>query len=233
MTNDHGTDSGTLTRIDAATGKVLASIQVRPKSHAILVAYGSVWVTSAGESSLTRIDPQRNTASAEMSVHPLPRFIAAGAGSLWVLSQRDGVLSRIDPQTNRVIATVNVGVPGEGGDLAIAEGFVWVGAEGVPVSQIDPRSIRLARQYVGGSKDDTLRVGFGAAWVVDEDNGEIWRIDLRALARKTSWRQSIASGENRQTPGMNGVKPIRQQISVAPRCRGAFCWIQKFTPRRA
>ena len=80
-----------------------------------------------------------------------------------------------------MVATVEVGVPGEGGDLTIAGGFVWVSAEGIPVSQIDSRNNRLLRQYVGGSKDDTLRVGFGAAWVVDEDNGQIWKIDLRAL----------------------------------------------------
>jgi len=32
--------------------------------------------------------------------------------------------------------------------------------------------------------DDTLRVGFGSAWVVDEDDGEIWRIDLTQLSPK-------------------------------------------------
>lgn len=183
LTNEGGTDSGTLTRIDAASGKVVANIPIGPKSHAVLVAFESVWVSSAGDGTVSRIDPKRNVVIAHVGVHTSPRFLAAGAGSIWVLSQGDGTLARIDPRTNRVLATIEVGVPGEGGDLTIAEDFVWVSAEGIPLSQIDPRTNRLRRQYVGGRKDDTLRVGFGAAWVVDEDNGEIWKIDLRALSR--------------------------------------------------
>ena len=56
-------------------------------------------------------------------------------------------------------------------------------AEGVPLTKIDPATNRILSQYVGGRKDDTLRVGFGAAWVVDEENGEIWKIDLARLSR--------------------------------------------------
>lgn len=184
MTNEQGTDSATLTRIDAASGKIVADIPVRPKSHAVLAAFGSVWVTSEIAGTVTRIDPKRNAVMADVAVHSLPRFLAAGEGSLWVLSQGDGSLARIDPRTNRVLATIEVGVPGEGGDLTIADGFVWVSAESIPLSQIDPKTNQLIRQYVGGRKDDTLRVGFGSAWIVDEDEGEIWRTDLRALSRQ-------------------------------------------------
>jgi hypothetical protein len=74
-----------------------------------------------------------------------------------------------------------LGVPGEGGDLSIGENYVWVSAEGVPLSQIDPRTHRLVRQFAGGKRDDTLRVGFGSAWIVDELKGEIWRVDLSRL----------------------------------------------------
>ncbi len=181
MTNVLGTPSGTLTRIDAATGRVIANIAVKPGSHGVLAAFGSVWVTSASDATVTRIDPGRNAVVASIAVHPMPRFMAAGAAALWVLSQSDGSLARIDPRTGRVVATVDVGVPGEGGDLAVGAGYVWVSAEGTPLSQVDPRTNRLLRQYVGGRKDDTLRVGFGSAWVVDEDNGELWRIDIHAL----------------------------------------------------
>ncbi len=82
-----------------------------------------------------------------------------------------------------MLATIDVGVPGDGGDPCIADGYVWVSAEGVALTQIDPSTNKVLRQYVGGRKDDTLRVGFGAACVVDEDNGEIWKIDVSRLAR--------------------------------------------------
>jgi streptogramin lyase len=186
ITNDDATNSGTVTRLDALTGKVLAQIKVKEESHAVVFAFGSAWVSSTGGDTVSRIDPARNLVIAELTVGTKPRFLAAGAGSVWVLSQGDGALSRINPRTNRVVAKIALGIPGDGGDLDVEEGYVWASAEGVPVSQIDPNTNQLIRQFVGGRKDDTLRVGFGSAWVVDEDNGEIWRIDLKRLSQQSA-----------------------------------------------
>jgi virginiamycin B lyase len=182
LTNDGGTDSGTLSRIDPVSGHIVANIAVKPKSHAATVAFGAVWVTSTGSGSVLRIDPATNAVVAEIAVHAKPRFLAGGEGSLWVLSQSDGTLARIDPATNRVVATISVGVPGEGGDLAVGEHYVWVSAERVPLTQVDPVTNKVLRQFAGGRRDDTMRVGFGAAWIVDENHGQIWRVDLDALA---------------------------------------------------
>jgi virginiamycin B lyase len=181
LTNEGDTDSGTLSRIDPMTGEITANIQVNAGSHAALVAFGSVWVSSTAAGSVLRVDARNNTVTAEIPVHTSPRFLAADEGSVWVVSQKDGSLARIDPLTNKVAATIDVGVPGEGGDLAIGENYVWVAADGVPLSQIDPRTNRLMRQFAGGKRDDTLRVGFGSAWIVDELHGEIWRVDLPRL----------------------------------------------------
>ncbi len=183
LTNEGGTDAGTLTRIDSASGKTTANIPVRPKSHAAIVAFKSVWVTSSGGGTVTRVDPRSNAVVAEIPVHALPRFLIANKDAIWVLCQSDGTLIRIDPTSNRVVATIEVGVPGDGGDLSVDNRYVWVSAEGVPLSQVDPDSNRLARQFVGGKKDDTLRVGYGYAWILDEIHGEIWKIDLSKLEK--------------------------------------------------
>jgi virginiamycin B lyase len=181
LTNEGGTDSETLSRIDPISGEVSADIQVNAGSHAALVAFGSVWVSSTAAGSVLRVDARNNAVVAEIPVHGDPRFLAADEGAVWVLSQGDGSLARIDPLTNKVSATIDVGVPGAGGDVSIGENFVWVAAQGVPLSQIDPRTNRLVRQFAGGKRDDTLRVGFGSAWIVDELHGEIWRVDLSRL----------------------------------------------------
>ena len=183
MTNRRGTESGTLTRIDARSGKVTADISVNRKSHAVLVAFRSVWVTSTGTGTVTRVDPLSNAVVAHIAVHASPRFLTASEDGIWVLSQGDGTLARIDPSTNSVLATIEVGVPGEGGDLSAGEGRVWVSAERVPLSQIDTGKNQLIRQFVGGRKDDTMRVAFGSAWILEENHGEIWRIDLGQLER--------------------------------------------------
>lgn len=184
LTNAGGTDSGTLTRVDPSSGEIAANIKVEPKSHAAIVAFGSVWVSSSGHGTVTRVDPKTNSIVAQIAVHGAPRFMAAGEGSIWVLNQGDGTLARIDPLENQLVATIDVGVPGEGGDLSIGENYVWVAAEHVPLSQVDPRTNRLVSQFAGGRLDDTMRVGFGSAWIVDEANGQIWRADLTKLVRR-------------------------------------------------
>ena len=181
LTDDDDTDSGTLARIDPFTGAVVANIRVNAGSHCALVAFGSVWVTSTAGGAVLRVDPRTNTVVAEITVRRAPRFLAASGDSIWVLNQGDGSLSRVDPQSNQVSASVELGVPGEGGDLSISDDFVWVSAEGVPLSQIDPRTNRVVRQFAGGKRVDTLRTGFGAAWLVDELHGQIWRVDLSRL----------------------------------------------------
>ena len=181
LTNEGDTDSGTLSRIDPMTGEVIANIRVNAGSHAALVAFGSVWVTSTAGGAVLRVDPRNDAVVAEIPVRRAPRFLAASEDSVWVLNQGDGSLSRIDPQSNQVVASIDVGVPGEGGDISISDGFVWVSAEGVPLSQIDPRTNRLVRQFAGGKREDTLRVGFGSAWIVDEIHGQIWRVELSRL----------------------------------------------------
>jgi virginiamycin B lyase len=179
LTNEGGTDSGTLSRVDPVSGRIVANIKVRPKSHAAEVAFRSVWVTSSTDNMVLRIDPRTSKVVTEIHVHPGPRFLAGGFGALWVLSQGDGTLARIDPGTNRVVSTIEVGVPGPGGDLAVGDGYVWVSAEGTPLTQIDPRTNEVVRQFVGGERLDTLRVGFASAWLADELGGLVLRASVQ------------------------------------------------------
>jgi YVTN family beta-propeller protein len=183
ITSSRDTDAATLTRLDPESGAVIARIPVHPKSHGVLVAFGAVWVTSTGSSLLTRIDPKTNTVAAEIPVPRQPLFLAGGEGSVWVLSQGEGSLARIDPATNRVVANLPLGVSGEGGDLSINAGYVWVSAEGTPLTQIDPATNQVLGQYYGGQHLDTMRVGFGAVWLVDELHGQIWRVPVAKLRR--------------------------------------------------
>jgi virginiamycin B lyase len=184
LTNENGTDSGTLSRLNPKTGKVVANIKVKPHSYAVVLAHDSAWVTNSDDASVTRIDIRTNKVVADIAVHASPRFMAAGSGSLWVLSQSDGSLARIDPASNRVVATIALGGAGPGGDLAVEDGTVWASAEGVPVSVIDPNTNALVRQFAGGQKADTLRAAFGAVWVVDELQGQIWKVSVSQLRKR-------------------------------------------------
>ena len=50
--------------------------------------------------------------------------MAVGEGFVWTLNQTRGTISKIDPVTKKVVATIEAGVPGTGGDIAAGEGAV-------------------------------------------------------------------------------------------------------------
>ena len=54
-----------------------------------------------------------------------PDWIAVGE-SVWVSNFPKNNVTKIDPKTNKVDKTIEVGVPGPGGDIAVGEGSVWV-----------------------------------------------------------------------------------------------------------
>jgi YVTN family beta-propeller protein len=114
---------------------------------------------------------------AEIPVGPAPRFMACTASDVWVLNQGDGTVSRIDIASNKVVATIDAGVPGQGGDISAGEGFVWVTMINIPLTQIDPAANRVVAQYVGKG-GDALRIGHGAAWMCSFFLQEVWRVPL-------------------------------------------------------
>ncbi len=130
---------------------------------------------------MTRVWIRGRTSSWRPSrVGKAPRFIAAGGGAVWVLNQGDGSVSRIDPATNKVVATIEVGVPGGGGDIAVGEGSVWMTAFEHLLSRIDPSTNMVAQQFVGKG-GDAVRVALGSVWLSNYEAGTVWRIDPRRV----------------------------------------------------
>jgi YVTN family beta-propeller protein len=93
-------------------------------------------------------------------VGPKPRFLAAGLGAVWILNQGDGTVSRINPASNKVVATIALETPGNGGDIAIGAGAVWVTNLGTPLSRIDPATNQVTAQL---SAPEEMR--FASVWV--------------------------------------------------------------------
>jgi YVTN family beta-propeller protein len=138
-------DAATVTRIDLASGKVVADIPVPSEPHRVAYGAGAAWVGNWHDNSVSRIDPATNRVVGS----PIPigshhaGNLVVGAGSVWVTSDyrpeaaaEDVVVVRIDPQTNRAVETIPVG--GHPIDVAAAGGAVWV-------SVADPgRLLRIA-----------------------------------------------------------------------------------------
>jgi YVTN family beta-propeller protein len=107
----------------------------------------------------------------------MPRFLTVGAGSVWVLNQGDGSISRVDATTDKLIATIQAGIPGLGGEIAFGAGAVWATVFKFPITRIDPATNKVVGQWhgVGG---DSIRCALGSVWLTSYDGEKVWRLDV-------------------------------------------------------
>jgi virginiamycin B lyase len=167
---------GKLSRIDPKTNSVSATIDVPAGSAAPLYGDGAIWVTTPAKNTLTRVDAKTNQVTDSIPVGPGPRFETFGAGSVWTLNQGNGSISRVDAKTRKVVATIEVGIPGDGGEIAFGLGRIWATVFQIPISEIDPQTNRVVRQWVGDG-GDSIRAGHGSVWLSNLRAHNIWRID--------------------------------------------------------
>ncbi len=168
--------AGKLARIDPKTNTVTATIDVAPGSVSAYYGDGAIWVASPEKSVVNRVDPKTNKVTDEIPVGPGPRFITFGAGALWTLNQGDGTLSRVDSKTRKVTATIEAGIPGTGGEIAFGNGHVWATIFQIPITEIDPATNTVVRQWTGDG-GDSIRVAHGSVWLSNLRAHNVWRID--------------------------------------------------------
>jgi len=199
------TDSkSTLSRLDPDKNTIVA--EVRLPAGCFTVAFGppgpdaALWVTCTQANQVLRVDPVTNLVTNRLRLdarqldspppgaqpagtQPItqPRFLTVGEGAVWVLCQGEGNVVKIDPKTMAVVATIEVGVPGSGGDIAAGEGAIWVSSFGFPISKIDPKSGKVVQQFVGDG-GDAIRAAGGAVWLSNLRQGVVWRLDPRRIA---------------------------------------------------
>jgi len=165
---------GILSRIDPATNQVAAEVTIAPNSAACLYGEGAIWVTTPEKNLLTRVDPKTAKVTGTIEVGPQPRFLTSGAGSVWTLNQGDGTVSRVDARTSRLVTHITVGVPGSGGEIAFGDGHVWATVFQIPLSEIDPASNQVIKQWFGPG-GDSVRVGHGSVWLSNLREQNLWR----------------------------------------------------------
>jgi YVTN family beta-propeller protein len=165
-----GPHKDTVTRIDPATGRSVATITVGRAPLDIAVTPGAVWVTNAGGDSVTRIDPQTNRlAGRPVTTGASPQSLAVGGGSLWVANHDAATVTRIDPASGKVVA--DIPVPSEPHRVAYGAGAAWVGNwHDNSVSRIDPVTNRVVGSPIpiGSHHAGNLAVGAGDLWVTSD-----------------------------------------------------------------
>jgi virginiamycin B lyase len=174
---------GTLTRIDPVTNAVRQTISILPGSYNPLFSDGVVWITGFDSSLLVAVDASTGAVLPPIPVGPKPRFLAAGGGSMWTLNQGDGSVSRVDTTTRKLSGTIAAGIPGRGGDICYGADSAWATVFGIPLTQIDAKTNKLLRQWVGRG-GDSVRFGHGSIWLTDYHHGLLWRIPYEEAQKR-------------------------------------------------
>jgi YVTN family beta-propeller protein len=160
-----------VTRIDAATGRTVATVKVGRAPLDIAATPGAVWVTNSGGGgdSVARIDPETNRlAGRAVRTGAGPQSIAVSGGSLWVANHDAFTVTRIDQASGKVVA--NIPVPSEPHRVDYGAGAVWVGNwHDNSVSRIDPAANRVVGSPIPiGFHAGNLAVGADGVWVTSD-----------------------------------------------------------------
>lgn len=177
-----------LLRLDPASGRIQARIEVAGKAGGLVAANGAVWVAAARPLSATRsegvvirIDPSTNRAGAIIPTGTWPAALATDGGGVWAVNAapffKRGTLVRIDGVANRLDGPpIRLGRAPSG--IALGAGAVWVAdaLEGT-VRRIDPNRRRVVATIRVGRQPYALVFAAGSLWTTNSDGGTVSRID--------------------------------------------------------
>ena len=196
-------NEGTVSRLDARTGRVLATIAIgngaplHPDCEAdyeeapagsfiirrcdlpsgIAAGAGAVWVGRNDTLSVARVDPATNRVVASIPVRVHVFGLAASDTAVWVSSHEDDRLVRIDPSTN----AVNLDLPvlyGPSG-IAVDGTRAWVADHtGRSATAVDGATGQVRWTIPVGYEPFPIVTGDGSAWVRNEYDATVSRIDL-------------------------------------------------------
>jgi DNA-binding SARP family transcriptional activator/streptogramin lyase len=172
--------AGTLTAVDAASGRVSVPVRPEPSSTGRLaLAYGagSLWVGSQ-DNALTRVDPASGRAIARITDVIAPDAIAVGAGAVWVAQRVRAALLRVDTATNRIVRSIPLGATATA--LATEGDAVWALT---PASQrvwrIDPDTNAVTAAIEIGPGVTHIATAAGGIWTAAATTGILQRISPR------------------------------------------------------
>lgn len=183
----------------------VAVIPLGGSPRSVAVGEDAVWVATANGTAL-RVDPRTNEAVGQPIRFGKPDrqsnlTIRAGGGYVFVLDGSAGLLTRIDPRRSAVTGRLHLGGLLEG--ASVADGLVWVlraSPEGVepPSSrlvQVDPATLRVVgKSYAVGVGAIDVEVRSGIAWVINEGDGTVTRIDPHRHSVRTALVGAVLNG---------------------------------------
>ena len=120
---------GTITRIDPASGKVVAEITTEQGPQIMEEAGGLLWVSCTDVDHVQAIDPATDEVVATVQTSVAPDGLAFDGTVLWVATEIGPELTGIDPETHEVVAKATVsdhGLINANQVMAFEDGSLWL-----------------------------------------------------------------------------------------------------------
>ena len=171
-------ETGVVTRVDAKSGKVVATILLHPGCAGgrgcgnLAVGDGAVWVANEVDGTITRIDPATNRAVATIDVGAtVGPLVYTTPGAVWSANYGADSYSRIDPHTNTIAATLHNHLQAE--VVTYSGGTVWLcDAGGDPaLTALDATSFAVKKQYALEPGFCAEEAPMGSSLYIGADNG--------------------------------------------------------------
>jgi streptogramin lyase len=164
-----------LVRISRGSGRI-RHVTVGSIPFDVLLAHGSVWVTSAGTGTIEQLDGATGRRARLYRDGIFPSGLAWCDGRVWVGHAADLTwLTAIQPSAHRM-TRVDLGTRSPRWPRCV-RGELWVTTDRA-VLRVDPRSGDvLARFEVGGTPVEATAGPDGLVWVSDKERSRVFRID--------------------------------------------------------
>ena len=221
---------GTVSRINAAAGTVVQTIQVGNVPDAIASGPSGIWVADQGDATVDRIDPATgNVTMRGIQVGGFPDGIAVGPDAVWVANGEDGTVTRIDPATGQPSGPVPVGSGPKG--IAITPGAVWVANSlDLTVQRLDPATGRVTATIGVGDGPGAIAVASDGVWVSDEFDATLDRIDPHT--NQVSQVISVGSTPMGIAAAGSGIWVAARPFAAARHSGGTLTEVSKVLPER-
>ncbi|MEZ5403221.1 MAG: YncE family protein [Bryobacteraceae bacterium] len=208
---------GTISRLDAKTNTVTATVEVgKQPCSGIAYGFGSVWAPTCGDKSVARVDARTNTLIATIPVGPANTEggIACSKDAVWLATGEDGSkVVRIDPKKNAVTAEVAVAAGSHTVDFG--EGAVWVTQSGGNLlTRIDAKKNVVTDRIEVGPGPRFLTVGEGFVWTLNQGDGTVSKIDPKTRKVTATIPAGIPGGGGEISAGGGKVWVTVFQIPI-------------------
>jgi DNA-binding SARP family transcriptional activator/ABC-type branched-subunit amino acid transport system substrate-binding protein len=160
-----------LTRVNAASAKVVGKFDLHHPLDGAAVSRGSVWAISGPAAMLFSLNPRTDEVTWHLQIgaspgfqSPYPLAVAVWHQSVWILNGNTATVTQVDPVERAITYTYVIGVEHDPVRLTAGAGAVWVANSDGTVSRIDPGSPKVHTLSLGRPVED-IATADGQLWV--------------------------------------------------------------------